>query len=59
MVGNCFCILDKYAIPGLDKAALASEEVESLKNEKISNQRSIISLQGQLIAKHEDSVKSV
>ena len=54
----CF-ILDQYAIPGLDKATLLSDEVESLKNEKISDQRSIISLQGQLIDKHEDNVKSV
>ena len=54
----CF-ILDQYAIPGLDKATLLSDEVESLKNEKISDQRKIISLQGQLIDKHEDNVKSV
>ena len=53
------CILDEYAISGLDEAALVSEEVESLKNEKISDERSIISLQSQLTEKHEDGVKSV
>ena len=31
----------------------------SLKNDKISDQRKIISLQSQLIKKHDDSVKSV
>ena len=54
----CFSF-DQYAITCLDKAVLMSEEVESLKNEKISEKRSIVSLQGQLIEKHEDSVKSV
>ena len=53
----CF-ILDQYAIPCLDKAALLSYEVESLKNEKISDQRRIISLQGQLIEKHDSTMLS-
>ena len=53
------CILDQYAIPGLNKAALFSEELESLTNEKIADQRSIISLQGLLIEKHENSLNSV
>ena len=52
-------ILDQFAIPWLDKAAPLSEDVVTLKNDKISDQRKIISLQGQLIKKHEDSDMSV
>ena len=59
MVGNYLFYHWTVCHPRHDKAALLSREVDSLKNEKISDGRSIISLQGQLIEKHEDSVKSV
>ena len=53
------CILDQYAIPWLEKTAPFPEELGKLKDEKISDQETIINLQNKVIEKQEESLKSV
>ena len=53
------CILDQYAIPWLEKTAPFPEEIGKLKDEKISDQETIINLQNKVIEKQEESLKSV
>ena len=53
------CVLDQYAIPWLEKTALFPEELGKLKDEKISDQETIINLQNKVIEKQEESLKSV
>lgn len=53
------CILDKYAVPVLNSGSSLPEEISNLKDEKISDQKSIIDLQQKLIAKKDEDMKTV
>ena len=53
------CIFDQYAIPWLEKAAPLAEELRVMKEEKISDQVTIINLQNKVIEKQDESLKSV
>ena len=53
------CILDQHAVPWLEKAASLPEDISVLKNEKITDQERIITLQNQLIIQQQDQLKSV
>ena len=52
-------ILDQFSIPWLNIATPLAEEVQTLKDEKIADQKTIIDLQSNMIDKSEDQLKSV
>ena len=52
-------VLDQFAVPWLEKAAPLVEELADLKNEKISDQETIINLQTKVIEKQEECLESV
>ena len=51
------CILDSFCVPLLHNAVSLSSVVEQLKEEKISNQNTIIELQRVLIGKKEEEIR--
>lgn len=53
------CILDTYAVPMLQNAHPLPDNISKLRDEKISDQAVIIDLQGKLIEKKDDEIKSV
>ena len=52
------CILDRFSLPWLHNAVPLTEELPKLKDEKISDQKTIIDLQKQLIEKNEEQIIS-
>ena len=52
-------ILNAYTAPVLDSASNMAEELKSLKDEKISDQKTIIELQEKLIVKKEEELNTV
>ena len=52
-------LLDHCSIPLMDSAVLQKNELDDLKNEKINDQKKIIQLQGQLIEKRDEELKTV
>ena len=53
------CILDQCAISWLEKTAPFPEELGKLKDEKTSDQETIINLRNKVIEKQDESLKSV
>ena len=53
------CILDQHVVPWLEKAASLPKDISVLKNEKITDQERILTLQNQLIIQQQDQLKSV
>ena len=53
------CILDNYAMPVLFQASRLEDNLDTLKNEKIADQKIIIDLQGKLIENRNEELKAV
>ena len=58
-LGTLVCLMDHYTIPLLESAVQQKDGLEALKEEKIVDQKKIIELQGKLIEKREEELKSV